>query len=170
MICATSRSAPGALNPARVAEQACRGRWDRARLEQVLSNFIGNAIKYGGGHPLEVAVARSSERAVLSATDHGVGIPEADRCRIFERFERAASARSFGGFGVGLWLSRTIVEGMGGTIRVDSEVGRGSTFSVEVPIATTVPVIVIRSRPPRAAASASRPRGSRREGARGRSA
>ncbi|HUJ58169.1 MAG TPA: HAMP domain-containing sensor histidine kinase [Kofleriaceae bacterium] len=122
-------------SPVRLAvPSSLHGHWDRARFEQVISNLIANAIKYGRGQPLDVTLVQTANRALLSVTDRGVGIAEADRVRIFERFERAASARRYGGFGVGLWLARTIVDAMGGTIRVDSELGRGSTFSVEVPL------------------------------------
>ena len=110
------------------------GQWDRARLEQVVSNLIGNAIKYGRGHPLDVVLEQASKRVMLSVSDHGVGIAEADRARIFEKFERAASPQQYGGFGIGLWITRMIVEGMGGTIRVDSMIDRGSTFSVRLPM------------------------------------
>jgi signal transduction histidine kinase len=100
----------------------------------VVSNLVVNGIKYGRGKPLEVAIEQAPTGAVVTVTDRGIGIAEADRARIFQRFERAATGR-VNGFGVGLWLARTFVEAMGGTIRVDSEVGLGSTFSIEVPLA-----------------------------------
>jgi signal transduction histidine kinase len=67
------------------------GRWDRVRLSQVVSNFISNAVKYGPGGTIEIAVARRDEKAVLTVRDHGIGIARADQRRIFERFARAVS-------------------------------------------------------------------------------
>ncbi|WP_284665393.1 ATP-binding protein [Myxococcus sp. SDU36] len=65
--------------------------------------------------------------------DFGVGIPRKDQTRIFERFERAVSSRNYGGLGLGLWISRQVVEAHGGVIRVESEPGNGATFTVELP-------------------------------------
>jgi len=109
------------------------GEWDETRLEQVVSNLVVNGIKYGRGKPLDIAVERAATHAIVTVTDRGIGIAESDRGRIFQRYERASADRAVG-FGVGLWLARTFVEAMRGTIHVDSEVGRGSTFSVEVPL------------------------------------
>lgn len=106
------------------------GRWDRVRLDQVLTNLLGNAVKYGPGRPVEVRVLADGDRALLSVRDHGIGISAADQRRIFERFERAVSRRHYGGFGLGLWIVREIVEVLGGTVRVESAPGAGSTFTV----------------------------------------
>jgi signal transduction histidine kinase/CHASE1-domain containing sensor protein len=108
------------------------GRWDRLRLDQVVTNLIANAVKYGHGKPIAVALRVDGERVVLSVRDHGIGIPREAQQRIFERFERAVSDRHFGGFGLGLWIARRIVESLGGTIGVESEPGQGSTFTVEL--------------------------------------
>ncbi len=108
------------------------GCWDRARLDQVLTNLLSNAIKYGPGEPVDLRVRSKGGRAVLSVRDRGIGIPEADQRRIFERFERAVSRRNYGGFGLGLWIVRQIVEAQGGTVRVESAPGGGSTFTVEL--------------------------------------
>ena len=70
---------------------------------------------------------------LLEVRDHGIGIDPADQTRVFERFERAVSHRQFGGFGLGLWISRKIVEAHGGSISLTSEPGAGSTFSVALP-------------------------------------
>jgi signal transduction histidine kinase/CHASE1-domain containing sensor protein len=109
-----------------------RGFWDRARLDQVLTNLLSNAIKYGPEKPVLVRVGSRSGRAVLSVQDHGIGISEADQRRIFQRFERAVSRRNYGGFGLGLWIVRQIVEALGGNVRVESVPGAGSTFTVEL--------------------------------------
>jgi signal transduction histidine kinase len=83
-----------------------------------------------------VEVGMEGPLAKLSVRDHGIGIAPADRERIFERFERAASARHYGGLGLGLYITRQVVEAHGGTIRVASHAGAGSTFSVELPLET----------------------------------
>jgi signal transduction histidine kinase len=110
------------------------GRWDRVRLEQVVSNLLSNAIKFGGGHPIEVAVSRDARRARLVVRDHGMGISADDQERIFNRFERASSIKSFGGLGLGLYITRQIVTAHGGTIHVESQPGAGATFVVELPL------------------------------------
>ena len=110
------------------------GSWDRARLEQVIENLLGNAIKYGGGKPVYLKVSSNAEQAWLEVRDEGVGIEAEALPRIFDKFERAASARNFGGLGLGLFIVRQIVDGHGGTIRVASEIGRGTTFVVELPL------------------------------------
>jgi PAS domain S-box-containing protein len=110
-----------------------RGRWDPLRLEQVFNNLLSNAIKYGKGRPVEVAVEGDARRARFSITDHGIGIAATDHGRIFERFERAVSGRNYGGLGLGLWICRQIVDGMSGTIKLESAPGDGATFIVELP-------------------------------------
>jgi signal transduction histidine kinase len=109
------------------------GQWDRLRMDQIVSNLISNALKYGANNPVEVVIERVEERARLVVRDHGVGIAEQDLKRIFERFERAA-ATNISGFGVGLWIVRHVVRSMGGTVEVTSRVGVGSTFVVEMPL------------------------------------
>jgi signal transduction histidine kinase/CHASE1-domain containing sensor protein len=109
------------------------GEWDRMRLDQVVTNLVSNALKYGAGKPVAVRVEATETRARLVVEDHGLGIAKEHQDRIFERFERFVSERHFGGFGLGLWISRQIVEGLGGTITVQSEPGVGSTFVVDLP-------------------------------------
>jgi PAS domain S-box-containing protein len=109
------------------------GCWDRLRLDQVITNFLTNACKYGAGKPIDIVVRSTKDQSELIVTDHGVGIPESDQGRIFERFERAASKTHISGWGLGLWISRQVTLAMGGTISVDSEVGVGSTFTVTLP-------------------------------------
>lgn len=110
------------------------GNWDPLRLEQVLSNLMANALKYGAGKQIEIAVTATDEEAIFSIRDHGIGIAPADQERIFERFQRAVVPGShYGGLGLGLWIVRQIVHAMQGTVCVESELGQGSTFVVRLP-------------------------------------
>ncbi|HLL53385.1 MAG TPA: ATP-binding protein, partial [Myxococcaceae bacterium] len=110
------------------------GRWDRERLDQVLSNLLSNALKYGRGKPVEVWLEGDEHHARLHVRDHGIGIAPEDQARIFDRFERAVSDRHYGGLGLGLWIVREVVAALGGTIRVESTPGEGSLFTVELPV------------------------------------
>ncbi|MFE8603808.1 GAF domain-containing protein [Archangium violaceum] len=112
------------------------GRWDRLRLEQVVTNLLTNALKYGAGRPIHVGVEWAHEVARLSVRDEGIGIAPEHRGRIFGKFERAVSERHYGGLGLGLHITWQIVSALGGTIAVESEVGHGSTFTVELPRVT----------------------------------
>jgi signal transduction histidine kinase len=114
-----------------------RGAWDRLRLERVASHLLSNAIRYGGGHPIEIAVSHDAHVARLTVRDYGIGISAEDRVRIFNRFERVGSIKSFGGLGLGLYVTRQIVVAHGGTIGVESQPGAGSTFIVELPLDAT---------------------------------
>ena len=111
-------------------------RGDEARLGQVVVNLVHNAVKFSpDGGEVRVAVRRAGDAIVLSVTDHGIGISRADRARIFERFYKVDRARvRGGGTGLGLAIARHVVEGHGGRIAVESEEGKGSTFTVTIPI------------------------------------
>ncbi len=113
--------------------------FDRLRMDQVLSNLLANAIKYGEGRPIRVDLGAQDGIARIAISDHGMGIAEADRARVFGRFERAVSARHSGGLGLGLFISRQIVEGHGGAIHLRSVLGEGSTFTVEFPLGAPEP-------------------------------
>lgn len=115
------------------ADEKAPRKCDRLRIEQVVTNLLANALKYGAGKPVEVTVGREGPRVRLVVRDHGIGIPPEDGERIFQRFERTASARRYGGLGLGLYIVRQIVDAHGGTIRVESQPGAGSTFTVELP-------------------------------------
>jgi len=114
-------------------EEGIVGSFDRTRLEQIVDNLLSNAIKFGAGKPIDVTLAATPEMVSLTVRDRGMGIAKEDQARIFERFERAVSSKHYGGLGLGLWVVRQIVESMGGTIFVTSELGKGSTFVVEWP-------------------------------------
>jgi signal transduction histidine kinase len=115
-----------------------RGIWDRIALEQITDNLLSNAIKYGAGQPIEITLMSDGKTASLRVQDNGIGISEADQARIFGRFERAVTRRAHGGFGIGLWVVRQLVDAMGGDIAVLSKPGSGSTFTVTLPIAPAV--------------------------------
>ncbi|MBC7542188.1 MAG: GAF domain-containing protein [Candidatus Sericytochromatia bacterium] len=115
------------------------GRWDGSRLEQVIANLIANAIKFGQGRRIEVAVTGKEQSAIISVVDHGMGIADKDQQRIFDRFERAVSSRHYGGFGLGLWIAKKVVEAHGGTIQVDSHRKQGTRFTVTMPRFCVVP-------------------------------
>ncbi len=111
------------------------GRWDRSRLDQVVTNLLSNAMKFGSEKPIEISIGAEGGIARLVVTDRGIGISPARQARVFQRFERAAPAAHYGGLGLGLYISRRIVEAHRGSIRVESEPVAGSTFTVELPCA-----------------------------------
>jgi signal transduction histidine kinase len=119
-----------------VATAPLYGRWDRSRLEQVLACLLGNAFRYAPGAPVEVHACAAEGRACIEVRDRGRGIAAADLERIFDRFERAVPAHRFGGLGLGLYMTRQIVEAHGGTVAVDSVEGEGSVFRVWLPVET----------------------------------
>jgi signal transduction histidine kinase/DNA-binding NarL/FixJ family response regulator len=121
----------------RVSTRApAQGLWDRTKLEQVVSNLVSNAIRYGGTEPIDVSVDASAGEVRISVQDRGRGIAPEDRARIFRRFERGQNAEGSGGLGLGLYVVRQIVEAHGGRIDVESELGAGSTFTVVLPLAS----------------------------------
>jgi len=115
------------------ADKDIRGSWDRLRIDQVLTNLLSNALKYGADRPIEIVVEKEDDFAVIRVRDHGIGIPREQQQRIFGRFERSVDARSYGGFGLGLWIAREIVLLSGGTIGVESTEGVGACFTVRLP-------------------------------------
>ena len=109
------------------------GQWDDLRLQQVIANLVSNAIKYGGGRPIEVCVEARTEFARIIVADRGEGIAAEDQARIFERFERLATREDKSSFGLGLWIVQRIVEAFDGRIYVSSSPGLGSRFTVDLP-------------------------------------
>jgi two-component system, LuxR family, sensor kinase FixL len=110
------------------------GRWDPVRIEQVVANLILNAAKFGKGEPITVSVDGDHERGWFAVADRGIGIAPEDQERIFERFERAVADGGVLGLGLGLFIARQIVRAHGCTIRLESAAGRGSTFTVDLPL------------------------------------
>ncbi|NMO14284.1 PAS domain-containing protein [Pyxidicoccus fallax] len=111
-----------------------RGYWDGSRLEQVVVNLLSNAAKYGAGKPVDIEVDADEGQARLRVRDEGIGISSEAMPRLFGRFERGVSDRHYGGLGLGLYISRQIVEAMGGGIQVESQQGEGALFTVRLPL------------------------------------
>ena len=114
------------------AQGLATGSWDRLRVEQVFRNLLSNAIRFGAGRPIDIAVDADHDFASVSIRDHGVGIAPDQQSKIFERFERGVEQRS-GGFGIGLWIVRNICAAMGGVVSVESTLGEGACFTVMLP-------------------------------------
>jgi PAS domain S-box-containing protein len=121
------------------ASEPITGAWDHSRVDQIVSNLLSNAIKYGAGHPVSIVAESNGDTARLSVTDGGIGIAPENQERIFQRFERAVAPDEFGGMGLGLWIAREIVTRLGGSIRVESRIGAGSRFTVELPVRSVLP-------------------------------
>jgi PAS domain S-box-containing protein len=117
-----------------VEVRSIRGRWDRLRLEQVLTNLLLNAFKFGRGKPVRVAAEHEGAAARLEVTDQAIGVGADDLARIFGKFERAVPS-TYGGLGLGLFIARQIVEAHNGRVDVTSIPGVGSTFRVTLPCA-----------------------------------
>jgi signal transduction histidine kinase len=115
------------------ADYPVRGSWDRHRLEQVFTNLLTNAGKYAPGRPVDVEVSLDGSLAKVAVRDRGRGISPEDQKRIFKSFERVRDRGETSGLGLGLYITKQIVEAHRGDVRVESELGKGSTFTVELP-------------------------------------
>lgn len=124
----------GNINIQFSAQNPVEGDWDRFRLEQVLLNLIMNAIRYGEKKSVRVEVSILGNDALMTVKDEGMGIRSEDHERIFQRFERANPEKEINGMGLGLFISKNIVSAHGGEIRLVSESGKGSEFTVILPI------------------------------------
>ena len=112
-----------------------RGVWDEFRIEQVLTNLLTNALRYGSGKPVEMMLFERDGTAHITVRDQGIGIAPEDQERIFEQFERTDDSRKHApGLGLGLYITRKIVGLHGGRIKVESQPGEGSLFHVELPL------------------------------------
>jgi PAS domain S-box-containing protein len=121
------------------APPSLAGFWDRMRIDQILTNLLSNALKYGEKKPVTITIAGEGDKARIVVADQGLGIDPRDQARIFERFERVVTTRAQGGLGLGLWIVREIVEAMGGKIALESRAGLGATFTVELPMRQAKP-------------------------------
>ena len=115
------------------SEGVLEGRWDRLRIEQVITNLLTNALKYAAATPVEITLSGTEHDVMVTVSDGGPGIPESAQERIFLRFERAAPMRNFGGLGLGLYVARQIVEAHGGEIQLDRLRPKGAHFVIRLP-------------------------------------
>jgi signal transduction histidine kinase len=135
---AVAMAAPVPEERARVSvvrQGPLRGAWDPLRLEQVLTNLVGNALRYSpAGAPVELRLV-DADPVRIEVVDRGIGIPPDQLDQVFSPFFRGSNAQAQhkGGLGLGLHITAEIVRRHGGSIRVQSELGRGSTFTVELP-------------------------------------
>jgi signal transduction histidine kinase len=115
------------------------GLWDPSRVEQVITNLVTNALKFGAGRLIAIRMRRAGDAAELSVRDQGVGIAADRQAFVFDRFERAVSTTNYGGLGLGLYIARRIGLAHGGDLRVESEPGQGATFTLTLPLRATPP-------------------------------
>jgi PAS domain S-box-containing protein len=119
------------------SEISAEGEWDRFRIEQVVTNLLSNAMKYGGGNPITVEMFLAPNNEVwLSVRDRGIGIKEEHLDLIFQRFERSDSPKAISGLGLGLYIVKQIIEMHQGKIWVESVLGEGSVFHVQLPLSS----------------------------------
>jgi len=116
------------------AEQPVTGNWDEFRIEQVISNLLTNALRYGAKSAVSVKVYSEGSWALVDVRDQGIGISEENQQRIFQQFERISARHAVGGLGLGLFISEQIVTAHGGTITVQSRIGEGALFRVCLPL------------------------------------
>ena len=151
------------------APESVIGRWDRSRLDQILTNLVTNAIKYGQGKPVDVTIRHAGGSAEVRVTDRGIGVDPEQHERIFGKFERAASQRNYGGLGLGLWITRELVELMRGQVRVETRPGTARPSSCRCRTSTrtsasTSTAIARRAPEPRSSRGRARKRHGRRIG------
>ena len=134
-VVADATSSPASRNtPVTLAlEQPVMGLWDPVRVEQVVANLVSNALKYGAGKPVEIALTAINGEAVLKVHDQGPGIDPALRDRVFQRFFRADVGEQTAGLGLGLAVVRELVEVMDGAVQLESGPAQGTTFTVRLP-------------------------------------
>lgn len=110
------------------------GYWDRMKIEQVITNLLSNALKYGAGKPIDIELDKSNHEAIIRVRDYGIGISPSDQSRIFERYTRASDRAKSESLGLGLYIVHQIVKAHGGSISVASQKDQGSTFTVHLPL------------------------------------
>ncbi|MFZ4877680.1 hybrid sensor histidine kinase/response regulator [Janthinobacterium sp. Mn2066] len=111
------------------------GYWDAFRVEQIVVNLISNALRYGEGKPVGISLAATQNSAVIEVRDQGIGISGKDQERIFDAFERVVQHDRSGGLGLGLFITKQLVDAHGGAITLQSQPGHGALFSVTLPLA-----------------------------------
>ncbi|OBV38744.1 hypothetical protein ASR47_100760 [Janthinobacterium psychrotolerans] len=116
-------------------EAQIEGFWDGFRVEQIVVNLISNALRYGEGKPVDISLAKTRNSAVIEVRDHGIGIGAKDQERIFDAFERVVHQDRTGGLGLGLFITKQLVDAHGGAITLQSQPGHGALFSVTLPLA-----------------------------------
>ncbi|AWA39643.1 hybrid sensor histidine kinase/response regulator [Pseudomonas fluorescens] len=116
------------------AAEPVEGHWDEFRIEQVVSNLLTNALRYGGKSPIQVRVYRQGNEARVEVQDQGIGISEENQKRIFQQFERVSAKTVVAGLGLGLFISEQIVAAHGGSIVVESKINEGALFRVCLPL------------------------------------
>ena len=116
------------------ADEPIEGNWDEFRIEQVISNLLTNALRYGAKSPIAVKVYSENGQARVEVQDQGIGIGEENQKRIFQQFERVTAKHAVAGLGLGLFISEQIVTAHGGTITVESRIGEGALFRVCLPL------------------------------------
>ena len=116
------------------ADEPIEGNWDEFRIEQVISNLLTNALRYGAKSPIAVRVYSDNGQARVEVRDQGIGIGEENQKRIFQQFERVTAKHAVAGLGLGLFISEQIVTAHGGTITVESRIGEGALFRVCLPL------------------------------------
>ncbi len=120
-----------------VVQGPVEGNWDEFRIEQVVTNLLTNALRYGAKSPVEVQVYSEHGEARVEVRDHGIGISAENQKRIFQQFERVSASQVAAGLGLGLFISEQIVAAHGGTIEVESQIGEGALFRVCLPLETS---------------------------------
>jgi len=121
------------------ANGAVRVTWDRMRIGQVISNFLSNAGKYAPGTPVQVSAINDGEKVFIRISDRGPGIQASDQSRVFLPFERVRTKGDIEGLGLGLYIAKQIVEAHQGSIEIESEVGKGATFVISLPVVAKLP-------------------------------
>lgn len=117
-----------------VCDENVIGYWDPLRIEQIVINIFSNALKYGAGNPIEVSVTKVNRKAKFVVLDHGIGMTREELSKIFQKFERGGSVKSFGGLGLGLFITKGYVTAHQGSIYAESKLHEGSIFTVELPL------------------------------------
>lgn len=115
-------------------EKDIHGIFDKSRFDQIVTNLLSNALKYGKGNAITVTLHKDAGNAILTVKDKGIGMSKKETEKIFDRFERTETAKQYGGVGLGLYIVNEIVKAHNGSVTVESEQGKGSTFTVSLPL------------------------------------